>query len=362
MAPLPLYSAVRAAQPQAGQREPVRTAGAPADAIPCPADVIVDALKLRSEAHGNSALAPAMKLARVISGVKGEDPFEAAYGASGVVDKLAPTLSRGIVGAGLNAFIVGTGAQQLTDRHKAFVAGVDQTLKEQNWGFGAVYRLTSLTQQVAVFWRTMGNSLYKSGTWLLKHASRLRPLAAPAARVSQGLAVAAASPVGRGLAFANKWIPLLNAAWVMLAIKTAWDVHHDPKAAGATRALALGGVAASVAAVWAGIYLSGAAFMAVTAGSIVLDLLLVEARYRDQAQGDTDALAKRWVSHPGEGLAAGGRWTRRVGGVIAGRAKLVLARLRGEEVAPIVRPKRGETQEMVVAPKAVNPRRALQVR
>lgn len=341
MAHLPLASAVRAAQPLTGPREPAPApSGAPAEAIPCPADVILDALKLRSEANANSPLNPAFKLARAISGAKEGDKFEAAYGASGVIDKLAPTFSRSILGAGLNVLVVGTGAQQAGDRHRAFVEGVDATLKQKEWGFGAVYNLTSLTQQVAVFWRTMANSTYKAGTWLLKHAARVRPLAGPAARVSKGLAVAAATPAGRALAFLNKWIPLLNAAWVMLAAKTAWDVHHDAKSSATSKALALGGVGASVAAVVAGIYLSGAAFLAVTAGSIVADLLLAESRHRDQADGDTDALARRWTTHPFEGLAAGGRWTVKVARVIAGRAKHVLARLRGEEVPQIVRPTR----------------------
>ncbi len=362
MAHLPLASVVRAAQPPTGQREPARVAkGAPAEEIPCPGDALFDALKLRSEANGNSALVPAVRLARAINGAKDGDNFEVAYGASGVIDKLAPTFSRGIIGAGLNVLVVGTGAQQLTDRHRAFVEGVDATLRQQGWGFGAVYSLTSLTQQVAVFWRTMGNATYRAGTWLLKHAARIRPLAAPAARVSQGLAAAAATPAGRALSFLNKWIPLLNAAWVMMAIKTAWDVHHHAKSSGTSKVVAVSGVAASVAAVLAGIYLSGAAFMAVTAGSIVLDLLLVEARHRDNHEGDTDALARRWTTHPFEGLTAGGRWAKRVGGVIAARAKHVLARLRGEDVPPVVRPTRDPDPIVRPAkrPAVVDPRRAL---
>ena len=368
MPQLPLSSAIRARQPLTGRPEAARAdqgpAGAPAEAIPCPADIILDALKLRSEANGASSLAPAFKMARLVNGAQEQDAYEAAYGASGVVDKLAPTLSRGIVGAGLNVLIVGTGAQQLTERHKAFVDGVDKTLRHEPWGFGAVYNLTSLLQQVAVFWRTMGNSTYKAGMWTLKHAARLPALAAPVGRVSQGIAMAAATPVGRALGFLNKWIPLLNAAWVMLAIKTAWDVGHDAKSSTTAKAVAVAGVAASVAAVWAGIALGGMAFMGVTFGSIVCDLLLVEVRYRDKTSGDADALAKRWLSHPGEGLAAAGRWGRRVGGVIAQRAKTVIARLKGEKVAPIVRPTRGDAGEMVIAPtpKAVDPRAKLKVK
>lgn len=363
MPELPLSSVARAASPLTGRREPATSETAPPpEAIPCPADILMDALKLRSEANGASSLVPVMKLAKFAAGAQKEDAFEAAYGASGVVDKLAPTFSRGIVGAGLNVLIVGTGAQQLTERHKQFMDGMDQTLRHQTWGFGAVYNLTSLLQQVAVFWRTMGNSTYKAGMWVLKHAARLPVLAAPVGRVTQGIAIAAATPAGRALGFLNKWIPLLNAAWVMLAAKTAWDVTHDPKSSTTAKATAIAGVGASIAAVWAGVALGGMAFMGVTMASIVCDLLLVEVRHRDKTSGDADALAKRWLTHPGEGLAATGRWARRVGGVIAQRAKVVLAKLRGEKVAPIERPKRGEPELVIApAPKAVNPRTRLQV-
>lgn len=368
MADLPLASAINAAMqpasPPAPPRDGARSAsGAPPEAIPCPADILTDALKLRSEANGRSTIGPVMKAARMVQGAQEGDAFDAAYGASGVVEKLAPAFSRGILGAGLNVIVVGTGARQLTDRHREFVEGVDQTLRTQGWGFGAVYRLTSLTQQVAVFWRTLGNSAFKASTWVLKHAARFAPTARAAGRVTAGLAVVAATPAGRTLAFLNKWIPLLNAAWVMLAAKTAWDVHHDAKSSTTSKALALAGVGASVAAVAAGIYLSGAAFMAVTFGSIVFDLLLVEARHRDKAQGDADVVTRRLLTHPGEGLVAAGRWAKRVGGVIAGRAKHVLARLKGEKLPPIERPRRdAEPSGPEPQPRPVpDPRRRLKV-
>lgn len=368
MADLPLASAINAAlPPPKAARDGARPAtGAPPEAIPCPADIITDALKLRSEANGRSTLGPVMKAARMVQGAQEGDAFDAAYGASGVVEKLAPTFSRGIIGAGLNVLVVGTGAQQLTDRHREFVAGVDKELRADSWGFGAVYRLTSLFQQFAVFWRTLGNSTYKVGTWVLKHAARFGPTAGAAERITHGLAVVGATPVGRTLGFLNKWIPLLNAAWVMLAIRTAWDVNKDAKSSNTSKVLAVGGVGASIAAVAAGIWLPGLAFMGVTFGSIVFDLLLVESRYRDKTQGDADAVTKHLLTHPGEGLKAAGRWARRVGGVVADRAKHVLARLRGEKVEPIQRPRRDDGPDIVppVAPKpaaAPDPRRRFNV-
>lgn len=364
MPELPLASVVSAALSLQGRREPALPLdGAPAEEIPKPTEVLLDALSLRSNATGGSALAPASQVAILINGVKNDDDFAVAYGASGVVDQLAPSFSKGIIGAGINVLVLGTGARQLSERNRSFLAGVDETLKQPTWDFGVVYRLTSLAQQFAVFWRTMGNAIYKSGMWVLKHAARVEALAGPTARVSEGIARFAATPVGRSLSFLNKWIPLLNAAWVMFAAKTAWDVNHDVKASGTSRAIAVGGVMASVAAVWAGMTMSGTAFMAVTAGSILCDMLLAESRYRDKKHGDTDQLAARWSTHPWEGAAAGGRWIVRVGKVIGGRAKQMLGWFTGEEPAkpaPVAKPlPAAATRPAPSAP--VDPRRKLKI-
>lgn len=244
---------------------------------------------------------------------------------------MAPSFSKGIVGAGMNALVLGTGSTSLGDRHTAFATEVTDIWRgKETFSFDGIYRLTSLTQQVAVFWRTMARSLYNVTMWTLSAGAKIPGLATP---VAKGLALfehAAATPVGRTMTFLNKWIPLLNAAWIMMAAKTAWQTCHDTKASTTSKTLSVASVAVSIAAVWAGLATSGFTFMAVTFGSIVLDLLLAQTRHHDKTAGDSDAVARHLLTHPVQLATVGAQWSADVVRVIGGRMKGLWNRLWGK--------------------------------
>lgn len=325
-------------------------------AVPCPADILLDALKLRSEANRGSVLGPVSKLATMATGAQEDDSFQMLYGATGVVEKLAPSFSRGIVGAGMNVLVLGTGSTTVADRHNAFANEVGEIWHgKETFSFDGIFRMTSLTQQVAVFWRTMARSLYNVTKWTLAFGAKIPGLGGSVASAQGLIEAAAATKLGRTMTFLNKWIPLLNAAWIMMAAKTAWDVTHDAKASSTAKTIAVSSVAVSMAAVWAGIYTSGVTFMAVTFGSIVLDLLLAQTRHRDKTVGDSDQLAKRYLTHPWEGAVAGARWSGQVATVIGGRLSALWNRLWGNEPTPVTTKK----APPAAPAKAFNPRKKL---
>lgn len=359
-----LVSALNAALPPAkdGKRPSAHAIdGAPVETIPNAGDALFDRVALRTAVNANSAWGPVEKIVGAVDSAASGDNFGMAKSAYGLVDEFTPTWSRGLLGAGLNALVVGTGSTTIVDRHKALVDGYDEIAKTHDWDFGVVYRLTSLAQQVAVFWRTMANAAYRSATWLLTQALKVRGLARPAAKATELIEHVAATPTGRALHFLNKWIPLLNAAWIMMAAKTAWDVHQDKQASNASAVLANLGVCASAAAVWAGIWGGGVLFVGITAVSILADLLLAETRYRDKTHHDTDALAKRYSEHPLEGAAAAGRWAKRVGVAVASKYQVLKERLIGlVTLTPPAKPAPAPRQP-APAPRqpALDPRRSL---
>jgi hypothetical protein len=136
---------------------------------------------------------------------------------------------------------------------------------------------------VATVAQGLGNAAGNVGKFGLKLAAKVESFAPVVGKTEVLVAKAAATPLGRSVAFLNKWVPLLNITWVGLSVKTAIDVHKDAQASGATKALSIASVGTSTAVFGAGLALSGWAFAGVTAGSVLVDLALAYSRKKDHS-------------------------------------------------------------------------------
>lgn len=250
--------------------------------------LLVDVVKDRSEvlAQNSNTVQGVNGALKVASGktASDEDKYYAASTAFTAMEKLAPALHGSAVGAGTSAAMLAFGNDELKKQQDALstnlsrVLDADQTKAKRS---KAAVDAAVGASNVATVAQGIGNAAGNVGKFGLKLAGKLEALAPAVGQAEVLVAKAAATPVGRSVAFLNKWVPLLNITWVGLSVKTAIDVHKDAKASGATRALSIASVGTSTAVFGAGLALSGWAFAGVTAGSVLVDLALAYSRKKD---------------------------------------------------------------------------------
>lgn len=260
-----------------------------AERQPTAKKMLLDAIKLRTEAlagvsTGARGVNGVIKAASSVQKAGSGDKFHAASAAASAMEKLTPVLSRSAVGAAAGAVVLAYGDDQLTVQGRAIGAGLkkatDDTLASSERAHGALDAALGASQ-LAVVGRAMGKAAVATGGYAgraLQQVSAFAPLVAKAEEI---VARVGATQFGRSLGFLNKWIPLLNVAWVVMAGKTALDVHHDPEASARTRTLSLVALGASAAVFGAGVLLGPWAFAGITAASIGADLALAYSRKRD---------------------------------------------------------------------------------
>jgi hypothetical protein len=253
--------------------------------------MVLDALKLRTEAlSGVSPTARGINGGlKLVSGVQkagSGDKFHAAASAASAMEKLTPVLSRSVVGATTSAVVLAYGDDQVRLGHKALKSGVKQALDPQldreTRAHGAL-DATLGASQLAIVGRSIAKATGTVGRYALNLANRVPALIPVAAKAEEVFVTLGATRLGQSLKVLNKWIPLLNAAWVVMAAKTAIDVHHDPQASARSKALSLVALGGSTAVFGAGVLLGPWAFGAITVASIGADLALAYARKQDQA-------------------------------------------------------------------------------
>lgn len=253
--------------------------------------MLLDALKLRTEAlAGVSPTARGLNGGlKVVSGVQkagSGDKFHAAASAASAMEKLTPVLSRSVVGATTSAVVLAYGDDQVRLGRETLKSGVkqalDPTLDREKRAHGAL-DATLGASQLAIVGRSIAKAAGTVGRYALKVANRVPALVPAAAKAEEVLVKVGATQLGKSLKVLNKWIPLLNAAWVVMAAKTAIDVHHDPQASTRSKVLSLVALGGSTAVFGAGVLLGPWAFGAITVASIGADLALAYARKQDQA-------------------------------------------------------------------------------
>ena len=127
----------------------------------------------------------------------------------------------------------------------------------------------------------MDDAVVATGGYIGRVLQKVPALVPLIGKAEEIVAKVGATQFGRSLAFLNKWIPLLNVAWVVMAGKTALDVHHDSQASARSKTLSLVALGASAAVFGAGVLLGPWAFAGITAASIGADLALAYSRKRD---------------------------------------------------------------------------------
>jgi len=289
-------------------------APAPAVALDNQADV-VDVLKLRIGAVGDLPYGNALKLVTAVdSGLGADDAYDMAGAASSALGVVAPTLNETLVGAGLNAVVLGGGGKEIKAGHQALKASLD-SYKQAPDGehVEAALGVAAAATKLTVVYRSAVNACAVVARYALKAMGRVPALAPEAASLARAAGELAATPVGQGLRFVNKWIPLLNATWTLMAFRTAYQVFCDPKASHTSRTLASLNIGASIAVLLAGVWASVPAFLAIVALGLVVDLGLASSRQVDAHQGDMDARMVRAAADPAGGVAAFGRWLGQLG-------------------------------------------------
>lgn len=273
-----------------------------------------DVLKLSAESLakiGPAAVAPvatttsaAASLITSVHQASQGNSYSAASAAAGAIEKLSPALAKSPVGAIANVFVLSTAStvtqsqtQAVADSaKKAFDA--DAPVKKR---LNASLDLTTALQNLANFYRNVGNAAWKLTTFGLSRAATIAKLAPAAAKAQSGVAKVAASPLGRTVGFLNKWLPFLNVAGVALSAKNAVDVFHDRHASKTSKALSIASIGAAVAALVGGFTLKGLPYVGTIAAGIATDVALGKARQLDADGQDTDAKSRYWAHHPVEG-------------------------------------------------------------
>lgn len=275
----------------AGLKRTSGTGGPGGPQSPAPAQVFLDALALRSE-----ALASRSGVARAVNGgLKAATGAKKAgdgnlYGAAAsfasALDKLAPRLYQSPLGTAASAVVLVYGDGQLAAQREAlsrsYRAAVDPGASGRTRAEAALDAVAG-TSQLASIWRAMGKAVANLGRFALTTLGRLSRFEAVLGMAEEVIALVAASGLGRSLKFLNRWVPLLNVAWLVLSAKTALEVFHDGRSSRATKALSVVSVGLSGAVLASGVALGALPFYGIVGGSILVDVALTEARSRDQA-------------------------------------------------------------------------------
>ncbi|MDB5099103.1 MAG: hypothetical protein JWM80_3524 [Cyanobacteria bacterium RYN_339] len=295
---------------------------APAAAAPAAADPalgnnadLVDVLKLRMSAVGDLPGGSALKLATALdSGLDADDAYDMASAANAALAAIAPALNETLLGAGLNAMMLGSGGKELKAQHQALKASMD-TYKQAPDGdhVDAALGVAAAATKLTVMYRTAVNAGSAVVKYALKAVGKVPALAGDAASIGRAAAQVVDSPVGVGLRFVNKWIPLLNATWTLMAFRTAYQVFGDHKASHTSRTLACLNIGASVGVLLAGIWAGMPAFLATVAVGLLFDMGLAGSRQVDAAGGQMDAQMAAAAADPVAGLQAFGSWLVRLG-------------------------------------------------
>lgn len=252
--------------------------------------MILDAVKLRTEAMSGHAGARGVNGAiKLVSGVQkanAGDQFHAAASLSSAMEKLTPVLSKSVVGATTSAVVLATANAELRESRQAIKENLEEFADESldhtqrvNAGIDAAVS-ASVFANVA---RSVGKAAMVVGRYAGRVLKQVPAFAPAVVRAEAAAARIGATQIGRSLAFLNKWIPLLNVAWVALSVKTAIEVHKDPAASGMSKGLSLVALGMSTAVFGAGVALGPWAFAGITVGSIGADLALAYSRRKDQA-------------------------------------------------------------------------------
>jgi hypothetical protein len=260
-----------------------------AERQPTAQKMLIDAIKLRTEALGGVSTGArgvngVIKAASSVQKAGSGDKFHAASAAVSAMEKLTPVLSRSAVGAATSAVVLAYGDDQLAVQSKAIGAGLkkatDETLDKAERVHGALDAAIGASQ-LAVVGRAVGKAVVATGGYIGRVLQKVPALVPLIGKAEEIVAKVGATQFGRSLAFLNKWIPLLNVAWVVMAGKTALDVHHDSQASARSKTLSLVALGASAAVFGAGVLLGPWAFAGITAASIGADLALAYSRKRD---------------------------------------------------------------------------------
>jgi hypothetical protein len=300
------------------QLPPLATRALSAPAAPKQPDVklddhadIVDVLKLRSDLPYSDAL---RLVTAVDSGLDADDAYDVASAASSAIAVIAPTLNETLLGAGLNAVVLGGGSREIKAQHrelKTSLATYKQAPKGEHLeaALGVATAITKLT----VMYRTAVNASSAVAKYALRAAGKVPALAPEAASLGRAAGELAATPLGQTLRFLNKWIPLLNATWTLMAFRTAYQVFCDPKASHTSHTLACLNVGASIGVLIAGVWAGVPSFLAIVALGLLLDLGLANSRQVDATAGNMDARMAAAAADPVGGVKAFGTWLGRLG-------------------------------------------------
>ena len=200
------------------------------------------------------------------------------------MEKLTPVLSKSPLGVTTSAVVLAYGDDQLIKHHQqvkeGFTKAADPKLKKSERTKAALDATLGVSQ-IANVARNMGKALGNVGRFAARTLGKVSPLAPIVGKAEGLVARAAGTRLGAGLAFLNKWIPLLNVVWVVMSAKTAIDVHKDPAASGASKTLSIAALGMSAAVLAAGLTMGPLGFIGVTAGSIVVDVALAYSRKQD---------------------------------------------------------------------------------
>jgi hypothetical protein len=283
-----------------------------------------DVLKLSAESLakvGPAAVAPVARstsaAASVITSVHQAaqgNTYSAASAAASAVEKISPALAKSPVGAIANVLVLSTASQAKETQTQAVASSAKKAFDAEaplKKRISASFDLTAALQNLANFYRNVGNAAWKLGTFGISRAANVAKLAPAAARAQSGIAKVATSPLGRTVGFLNKWLPFLNIAGVALSAKNAVDVFHDQRASKTSKALSIASIGTAVAALIGGFTLKGLPFVGTIAAGIAADVALANARSSDAQGLDTDAKSRYWAGHPGEALHDLGAWTGR---------------------------------------------------
>lgn len=243
-----------------------------------------------------------VNVAGAIGSVKAGDAYGTALAARDVMTRVAPTLSKTVVGVGLDAVVLTSGVRRLGQKQANVEKGFEQLAKPSQNRWQGLYTISFAGQQWALMGRALVNALERLTTWTLKGLSRV-PWVGPFALVGlQQIAQVSRSPVGQLLKQLNRWIPLLNVAFVVLAGRTAVQVCRDPNSSAGTKALAIASVGMGIGVVAGGFLLTGWNLIGLIVASLVLDAFLANGRAQDRRRADAEALAKKGLKDPHQGF------------------------------------------------------------
>lgn len=323
---------------------PARNAAAPAgtpydDLQLGDGDMVLDALSLRAWSGADLPGAPGVKLISALnSGLDASDAYDAVSTASTVIGVLAPTLSNTAVGAGLNAALLTTGVNPLRARDQALTDSIAQFKQATGNRVQAALGVGVATAQLSLAYRAVVNAGLAVGRYLLHQLAHVPGFADDAWSLQELAKAVSETPAGRVFGVVNKWLPFINLAWILMAIKTAFDVVHTPGSSRTSRTLALINIGTSVGVVLAGISASCPTFFLAVLGGLFVELALATARQVDAKAGDTDRRMGWALTHPVQGARAGARWLALVAKAIkqqkTNRAQQAIKRFTPDKQAP----------------------------